>query len=49
MWGLYSKTFGSDKAHWGKGLSADDRGNKLPNKRLHLTGIPLRSIPAGEP
>jgi len=48
MWGLYSKTFGSNKAHWGKGLSADDRGNKLPNKRLHLTGIPLRSIPAGE-
>jgi len=42
-------TFGSNKAHWGKGLSADDRGNKLPNKRLHLTGIPLRSIPAGEP
>jgi hypothetical protein len=48
MWGLYSKTFGSDKAHWGKGLSAD-RGNKLPNQRLHLTGIPLRFIPAGEP
>ncbi len=25
------------------------RSTERPNKWLHLTGIPLRSIPAGEP
>jgi len=42
------KTCGSGKEPWGKGLFVE-KGNKLPNKWLHLTGIPLRSIPAGEP
>jgi hypothetical protein len=42
------KTFGSGKPYSGQDLLIV-RKKLLPKKWLHLTGILLRSIPAGEP
>jgi len=45
---LYLKTCGNDNIPWEKGSYAECE-NKLPNKRLRLTRIPLPFIPAGKP
>jgi hypothetical protein len=44
----YSQTFERGKPPSGQGWF-DVRRGREPNQRLHQTGIPLHSIPAGEP
>ncbi len=40
--------FGNDKPRWVHGWFAVKREG-VPNNRLHLTVVPLRYTPAGEP
>ena len=47
MSALFSRECESGKAHWVRDWFAG-KSRREQNKRLHLTGIPLRSIQVGD-